>query len=47
LLKFKSNQKQQVLSWVLSFGNAVKVVNPPELVEKVKDEINKVMEKYK
>ncbi|MBR2107727.1 MAG: WYL domain-containing protein, partial [Treponema sp.] len=47
LLKFKSNQKQQVLSWVLSFGNAVKVVNPPELVEKVKEEINKMIEKYK
>lgn len=47
LLKFKSNQKQQVLSWVLSFGNSVKVVNPPELIEKVKEEINKMIEKYK
>ena len=46
LLKFKSNQKQQVLSWVLSFGNAVKVVNPPELVEKIKEEIKKISKLY-
>lgn len=46
LLKFKSNQKQQVLSWVLSFGNSVKVLNPPELVEKVKEEIKKISKLY-
>ena len=46
LLKFKSNQKQQVLSWVLSFGKAVKVLNPPELIEKVKEEIKKISKLY-
>ena len=46
LLKFKSNQKQQVLSWVLSFGEAVKVLNPPELIEKVKEEIKESLKKY-
>ena len=46
LLKFKSNQKQQVLSWVLSFGNSVKVLNPPELIEKVKEEIKKISKLY-
>ena len=46
LLKFKSNQKQQVLSWVLSFGSSVKVINPPELIEKVKEEIKKISKLY-
>ena len=46
LLKFKSNQKQQVLSWVLSFGNVVKVINPPELIEKVKEEIKNIAKMY-
>lgn len=46
LLKFKSNQKEMVLSWVLGFGNAVTVLNPPELVEMMKKEIKGLVEKY-
>lgn len=46
LLKFKSNQKQQVLSWVLSFGKNVTVLNPPELIEKVKEELKESLKKY-
>lgn len=34
-LKFTSNQKQQVLSWVLSFCGKVKVINPIELKNEV------------
>lgn len=47
LLKFKSNQKQQVLSWVMSFGKNVTVLNPPELIEKIKGELSATIEKYK
>lgn len=46
LLKFKSNQKEQVFSWVFSFGIAVTVLNPPELVEKIKSEANAIVMKY-
>lgn len=42
-LKFSSNQKQQVQSWVMSFGEKVKVVNPPELVENIKKSILSMM----
>ena len=46
LLKFKSNQKQQVLSWVLSFGDAVTVLNPPEFINQIKTVIQKIEKKY-
>lgn len=41
-LSFESNQLQETLFWVLSFGSAVKVLNPPELVEMYKAEIKKI-----
>lgn len=44
-LSFESNQIQQALFWVLSFGSSVQVLNPPELVEKYKDELRKMLEK--
>lgn len=47
LLKFKSNQKQQIFSWVLGFGTAVTVIKPVELKEDLKAEINRLAEKYK
>lgn len=46
LLKFKSNQRQQIFSWVLGFGIAVTVLNPPELKEELRAEIKKLSEKY-
>ena len=36
-LKFSSNQKQQVQSWVLSFGDKVKVVGPNDLKNNIKE----------
>lgn len=46
LLKFKSNQKQEVLHWIMGFGSKVKVLNPPELIETVKSELKKAAELY-
>jgi len=47
LLKFTSNQKQQVMSWVLSFGDAVTVLAPESLKKEISETIKKVMDKYK
>ncbi len=41
-LKFESNQLQETLYWVLHFGSAVKIVNPPELKQMYKEELKKM-----
>ena len=46
-LSFTTNQIQTVMSWILSFGSKVKVLNPPELKDKIRDEILKVAEQFK
>lgn len=46
-LSFMSNQMQEILHWVLSFGSHVTVLNPPELREQVKDEVKKCSKLYK
>lgn len=46
ILKFKSNQRQQISSWVLGFGTSVTVKNPPELKDNLRSEIKKLSEKY-
>lgn len=46
-LKFCSNQKQQIMSWVMSFGPAVEVVKPESLREAVCSNAEKVLGKYK
>lgn len=43
-LSFMSNQMEETLYWVLHFGSAVKVLNPPELKEKVREEAKKILE---
>lgn len=43
-LSFESNQIQETLYWVLHFGSAVKILNPPELKEAYKKELAKMME---
>lgn len=45
-LCFESNQLQETLYWVLHFGSAVTVLNPPELREMVKSEIQNIIRKY-
>lgn len=47
LLKFTSNQKQVILSWVMGFGTAATVIKPPELREQIRAECEKVAGKYK
>jgi predicted DNA-binding transcriptional regulator YafY len=46
-LSFTSNQMQETLHWVMSFGSAVTVLNPPELVERVRKEAEAVAGKYR
>lgn len=45
-LSFMSNQLQETLHWVMHFGSAVEVLNPPELKEVVKKEVQKMMSKF-
>ena len=45
-LSFETNQFNEVLRWVLGQGHTVKVINPPELIQKVKDEIERMKNFY-
>jgi len=45
-VQFTTTQIPEVLRWVLGQGHTVKALNPPELVEMVKDEAVKVREMY-
>ncbi|GHU66178.1 hypothetical protein FACS189447_06490 [Spirochaetia bacterium] len=45
-VRFTTNQLPEVLYRVLSWGGAVKVLSPPELIEQVKAEIAKMEKKY-
>ena len=46
-LSFVSNQIQETLHWVMSFGSHVQVVNPPELKEMIKKELSEMKKLYK
>ena len=46
-LKFSSNQRQQVSSWVMSFGTAVEVLAPESLRDEIRANAEKILEKYK
>ena len=46
-LKFSSNQRQQILSWVLGFGPSVTVLAPEGLRQDVIASVKAVAEKYK
>ncbi len=45
-LCFESNQIQETLYWVLRFGSAVTILNPPELKELYKAEVKKMYEGF-
>lgn len=45
-LCFKTNQKQIVVSWVLGFGTAVRVIKPAWLAEKILEEARKIFMMY-
>ena len=45
-LKFSSNQRQQVLSWVLGFGPTVTVLAPESLKKEVSKSAKEVLKKY-
>ena len=46
-LKFSSNQRQQVSSWVMSFGTAVEVLAPESLRDEIRANAENILEKYK
>lgn len=46
-LSFMSNQLQETLHWVMTFGSQVKVLAPESLKSRVKEEIQKMSEIYK
>lgn len=46
-LSFTTNQFQETFQWVMSFGGAVKVLNPPELADKICTELKKMLQLYK
>ena len=45
-LSFFSNQLQETLHWVMHFGSSVRILNPPELAEQVKEEARKILSIY-
>ena len=45
-LRFKSNQRQMVFSWVLGFASAVQVVKPAELRDQLRTEIARMAALY-
>ena len=45
-LKFVSNQRPQISSWVMSFGTAVEVLAPESLRKKIVQNARKVIGKY-
>ena len=47
LLEFKSNQRQQVSSWVLSFGSSVEVLEPEFLRDEIRNSAERILAKYK
>lgn len=46
-LKFSSNQRPQVSSWVMSFGTAVEVLAPQSLRNDIQANAEKILEKYR
>lgn len=46
-LSFMTNQFQESLHWIMSFGSSVKVLNPPQLAEQVLAEAKKMIENAK
>ena len=46
-VKFTTTQMPEVLRWVLGQGHTVKALNPPELVEMVKEEVEKMRGNYR
>lgn len=44
-LSFESNQFQETLFWVLHFGSSVQILNPPELKQAYREELEKMQKK--
>lgn len=46
ILKFESNQKEIMFTWVMGFGSDVTVLNPPSLIDAIREETEKMIKKY-
>ncbi|MDY2825988.1 MAG: WYL domain-containing protein [Treponema sp.] len=46
-LKFKTTQKKELLRFILGQGHTVKVLEPQELIEEVKEELKRTEKMYK
>ena len=46
ILKTKAKLSDGLISWILKWGHRAKVISPVDLVEKVKDEIRKMVVNY-
>ncbi len=46
-LEFPTNQLEETLFWLFSWGEHVKVIDPPELRAMAKERLNKMMKAYK
>jgi predicted DNA-binding transcriptional regulator YafY len=46
VLRFRGSSKPELLSWVMSFGEAAKVLKPEWLIKDVKKEIQKIQLQY-
>ncbi|GHV33144.1 hypothetical protein AGMMS4952_24700 [Spirochaetia bacterium] len=45
-VKFTTTQMPEVLRWVLGQGHTVKVLGPEELIDRVKEEVDKMKGMY-
>lgn len=46
LVKFSTTQIPEIKRWILGQGKTVKVLNPPELIEEIKSEIEEMRKMY-
>lgn len=47
ILKFTASSEQELISWLLSFGDQATLIKPDWLVKELKSEINKIADCYK
>ena len=46
VLKFCSNQKEMIFSWIMSFGKSATIIKPKEMRDEIKSECLKMAKKY-
>ena len=46
ILRMQASDLEWPANWVLGHGGAVKVLEPSELVDRIKDEVRRVLQRY-